>query len=211
MSRHDNNRYRDRSPVTLWAPDAGHPDAIGLRSIGFWLYMMSDAMIFAALFAAHGVYTHAYGTSDITASQVIDPVEGLLPTLFLFTSVLMYGLASVALKNDDRAGVVRWMGASLGLGVLFLLVEVWEFAGLVGEGAVPQASAFLSDFWTIVWVHGGHVFVGLIWMAAMLIQISREGFTETVVGRFINLRIFWFFQAVIWVCVYTYVYLMGAS
>ncbi|MES1937147.1 cytochrome o ubiquinol oxidase subunit III [Salinisphaera hydrothermalis C27AD] len=155
MSRHDKNRYRDRDPVALWAPDAGHPDPIALRSIGFWLYMMSDAMIFAGLFAAHGVYLHAYGTSHITASQVIDPVEGLLPTLFLFASVLMFGLASVALKNDDRSGVQRWMGASLGLGVLFIVVELWEFADLLGQGAVPQASAFLSDFWTIVWVHGG--------------------------------------------------------
>lgn len=212
MSTHHSDHAPPRRPqVELWSVDAGHPDTIGLRSIGFWLYMMSDAMIFAGLFAAHGVYIGAYGSSGITADQVIDPIEGLLPTFFLFASVLMFGLASVALKNDDRHAVVRWMGAAAVLGVAFLGAETWEFVGLAHEGAVPQASAFLSDFWTIVWVHGAHVLVGLIWMTAMLIQIARDGFTEATVGRFINLRIFWFFQAVIWVCVYTFVYLLGVS
>ncbi|WP_423823025.1 cytochrome c oxidase subunit 3 [Salinisphaera sp. SPP-AMP-43] len=210
MSKHDTDRI-DRDSVTLWQPDAGHPDSIGLRSIGFWLYMMSDAMFFAALFAAHGVYLDAYGNSGITAQQVIDPVEGLFPTLFLFASVLMFGFASVSLKNNDRGGVMRWMGLSLAFGIVFLLEEAWEFAGLASEGAIPQASAFLSDFWTIIWFHGAHVFIGLIWMAALMIQAARDGFSEPVVGRFINLRIFWFFQAVIWIVVYTYVYLMGVS
>lgn len=211
MSNHDTKARAGRGGPILWQTEPAHPDTIGMRSLGFWLYMMSDAMIFAGLFAAHGVYLRAYGTSHITAAQVIDPVEGLIPTVLLFASVLMFGLACVALKNDDRTRLLRWMGASLALGLAFLLVEGVEFAGLAGEGAVPQASAFLSDFWTLVWVHGAHVAVGLIWMAAMMVQIARDGFSEPVVGRLINLRIFWFFQAVIWVFVYTFVYLMGVS
>ena len=201
----------DPKSEQLYVTEEPHPDSIGMRSIGFWLYMMSDAMIFAGLFAAHGVYIDAYGTSGITAEQVIDPVSALLPTLFLFGSVFLFGLASVALKQGDREGVVRWMGLALVVGMVFLLDEILEFKGLAEEGAVPQASAFLSDFWTIVWAHGLHVFFGLIWMAVVLIQITRDGFTEAVVGRFVNLRIFWFFQAVIWVTVYTFVYLMGTS
>lgn len=210
MSKHDTTHA---APVSdgLWQPEPEHPDTIGLRTLGFWLYMMSDAMIFAGLFTAHGVYLRAYGASPITAAQVIDPAKGLIPTALLFASVLMYGLASVALKNDDRVRTLRRMGAALVLGVAFLAEEAWEFAGHASQGAVPQASAFLSDFWTIVWVHGAHVTIGLIWMAAMLVQVARDGFTEPVVGRFLNLRIFWFFQAVIWVFVYIFVYLMGVS
>ncbi len=207
----DANKVTDTSHIQLFSDEPDHHDSISLRSLGFWLYMMSDAMIFAGLFAAHGVYLEAYGTSNITADQVIDPVTALLPTLVLFASVLVFGMASVALARGDKAGTVRWMLVSLAIGVFFLLDETAEFASLASEGATPQASAFLSDFWTIIWVHAAHVFFGLIWMAALTIQIAREGFTEGSVGRFINLRIFWFFQAVIWVCVYVFVYLMGVS
>tara|TARA_B100000925_G_scaffold44429_1_gene28983 strand:- start:136 stop:768 length:633 start_codon:yes stop_codon:yes gene_type:complete len=207
----DANKVTDTRHIQLFSDKPDHHDSISLRSLGFWLYMMSDAMIFAGLFAAHGVYLEAYGTSHITADQVIDPVTALLPTLVLFASVLVFGMASVALARGDKAGTVRWMLVSLAIGVFFLLDETAEFASLVSEGATPQASAFLSDFWTIIWVHAAHVFFGLIWMAALTIQIAREGFTEGTVGRFINLRIFWFFQAVIWVCVYVFVYLMGVS
>ncbi|RJS91282.1 cytochrome c oxidase subunit 3 [Salinisphaera sp. Q1T1-3] len=207
----DQNKVSDTSDIQLYATEPDHHDSISLRSIGFWLYMMSDAMIFAGLFAAHGVYLNAYGTSDITAGDVIEPVTALLPTLILMLSVLLFGFASVALSREDKAGTLRWMGASLALGVFFLLDEAAEFARLALDGATPQASAFLSDFWTLIWVHGAHVFFGLIWMAALMIQIARDGFTEGSVGRFINLRIFWFFQALIWVCVYTFVYLMGVS
>ncbi len=197
--------------VELWLPESDHPDTIGLRSIGFWLYMMSDVMIFAGLFAANGVYLSAYGTSSITAEQVIHPVQGLFPSLFLLSSVFMLGLAFDAVKHGWRTETLRWMGLALALGTVFILEEMYEFSGLAREGALPQASAFLSDVWTIVWIHGAHVIVGLVWMAALMVQVAREGFTEPVVGRLINLRIFWFFQAVIWVAVYTFVYLIGVS
>lgn len=197
--------------VELWQPESEHPDTIGLRSLGFWLYMMSDAMIFAGLFAANGVYLAAYGTSSITADQVIHPVEGLFPTLFLLSSVFMLGLAFVAIKHGRRGETLRWMGLSLALGAVFILEEMYEFSGLARDGALPQASAFLSNLWTIVWIHGAHVIVGLIWMAAMMVQVARDGFTEPVVGRLINLRLFWFFQALVWVAVYTFVYLIGVS
>ena len=201
----------DPSKTELWAREEPHMDAIGLRSLGFWLYMMSDAMIFAGLFAAHGVYGDAYGTSTIHADQVLNPVSALLPTVLLFASVLVFGLAGVAIKHNHRSGAVRWMIASFVLGLAFLVAELWEFVRLAQEGAIPQQSAFLSDVWTIVWAHGLHVFFGLIWMAVVLIQVAQRGFTEAVIGRFVNLRIFWFFQAIIWVCVYTFVYLMGVS
>lgn len=200
----------DPSQVRLWDEHHHEHDLIGLRSLGFWLYMLSDAMIFAGLFAAHGVYMHNFAGS-FTASQVIHPTEALWPTLFIFTSVFAYGMSLVALKKGNRAGVINWIVLALALGVAFLFTECRDFAGLAAMGAVPQLSGFLSDFWVLVLTHAAHVFFGLMWMAVMVVQVARDGFSEAVVSRLVNLKIFWFFQAVIWVCVFSFVYLMGAS
>lgn len=198
------------SATRLWDDTHADHDTIALRSLGFWLYMLSDAMIFAGLFAAHGAYTHRFAGS-FTAQQVLHPFSALWPTLFIFSSVLAYGLGMVALKNGDRPAVIRWLLIASALGALFLVVETWTFGELAGMGATPQKSAFLSDYWVIVLAHGAHVFFGLLWMLVMIVQVASEGFSEHVVARLINLRIFWFFQAIIWVCVYSFVYLMGAS
>jgi cytochrome o ubiquinol oxidase subunit 3 len=202
-------RANEPDPSQLWAPDFGEHDTLSLRSLGFWLYMMSDAMIFAGLFAAYGAYVGHYAGS-FTAQQVLDPLFALVPTFLIFASVLAYGLGMVALKNGNRAGVLRWLAAACALGFIFLGVDAWTFTGLAGEGAIPQKSAYLSDFWILVWTHGLHVFIGLIWMLVMIAQVAMEGLSDGVIGRLVNLRIFWFFQAIIWVCVFTVVYLLGA-
>lgn len=196
--------------VRLWDETHADHDLIGIRSLGFWLYMMSDAMIFAALFAAHGVYVHNFAGS-FTARQVIHPLDALWPTVLIFSSVFAYGLGMTAMKNGSRRGVVGWLLAAFALGVGFLLLEGREFYGLAAMGAVPQLSGFLSDFWVLVLLHAAHVFFGLLWMLVMPFQVWLEGFSENVVSRLVNLKIFWFFQAIIWVCVFTFVYLMGAS
>jgi cytochrome o ubiquinol oxidase subunit III len=198
----------DPSSVRLWDYDDHGHDFIGTRSLGFWLYMMSDAMIFAGLFAAHGVYVHAFA-GGFTAKEVIHPLNALWPTLFIFTSVLIYGFGMVALKKGSRSGVINALLLSFILGAGFLFMEWREFSDLAAMGALPQVSGFLSDFWAIILTHAIHVFFGLLWMAVMIVQIAREGFTQNTVYRLINLKIFWHFQAVIWVCVFTFVYLMG--
>jgi cytochrome o ubiquinol oxidase subunit 3 len=198
----------DPGSIQLWAyDDTGH-DPIGTRSIGFWLYMMSDAMIFAALFAAHGTYLHNYAGGP-TAQDVIHFTGAAWETLFLFASVLAYGFGMVALKHGSCTGVVKWLFVSFLLGIGFLLLEYQEFSGLAEIGAVPQRSGFLSDYWGIILTHGLHVFFGLLWMLVMIIQVMSEGFSQSVVGRLLTLKQFWHFQAVIWVCVFTFVYLMG--
>lgn len=195
--------------ITLWAYDYDDHDVIGIRALGFWLYMMSDLMVFTGLFVAHRVYTHAFAGS-FTSSQISDPLSGLLPTALILLSVLAYGFSMVSLKNSDRTAVLRWMGVAFVLGLAFIGLESYTFAGLASRGAVPSQSGFLSDYWTIIWAHGLHVAFGLLWMVVMLIQVVRRGFTELVVARLINLRIFWFFQAAIWVCVYSVMYLLGS-
>jgi cytochrome o ubiquinol oxidase subunit 3 len=205
----DSPRENGSDSIRLWDHEHGEHDTLSLRSLGFWLYMMSDAMIFAGLFTAHGAYVGHFAGS-FTAAQVLDPLNTLLPTFLIFSSVLAYGLGMVALKHGNRGGVLRWLLIACALGLVFLGVEAWTFTGLAARGATPEKSGFLSDFWIIVWAHGAHVFIGLIWMLVMIAQVAMEGLSAGVVGRLINLRIFWFFQAIIWVCVFTVVYLLGA-
>jgi cytochrome o ubiquinol oxidase subunit 3 len=197
------------SGITLWAYDYDDHDEIGNRSFGFWLYMMSDLLVFTGLFVAHRQYTHAFAGS-LTASQISAPLSGLLPSALILLSVLAYGFSMVSLKSANRKAVLRWMGVAFVLGLAFIGVESYTFAGLAARGAIPSQSGFLSDYWTIIWAHGLHVTFALLWTAVMLIQVTKRGFTELVVARLVNLRIFWFFQAAIWVCVYTVMYLLGS-
>lgn len=196
----------------MWAYDDQGHDAISTRTLGFWLYMMSDLMIFAGLFATFGIYANGiHYAGSFKAAQVIHPAAALWASLLIFASVLAYGYAMVFLKRANRTGVVLAIALAMLLGLAFLFMEWREFHGLYLLGAVPQKSGFLSDFWIIVLAHATHVFFGLIWMLVMMVQVVREGFTQNVVYRLLNLKIFWMFQAVIWICVFTLVYLMGSA
>lgn len=200
----------DSEGTDLWAFGHDDHDLIGQRSLGLWLYMMSDIMVFAGLFTAHRAYMGAFAGS-FTDAQVLDPLSALWPTALILISVLAFGLAMVELKNANRRSVLGWMAAAFVLGLAFLGVEVWSFADLAARGAWPMVSGFLSDYWTIIWAHGAHVFFGLLWMAVMMVQVAVFGFSELVVARLVNLRIFWFFQAAIWLSVYFVVYLLGVA
>ncbi|WP_455380439.1 cytochrome c oxidase subunit 3 [Acidihalobacter prosperus] len=195
--------------AVLWDyEDQGH-DPISTRTLGFWLYMLSDAMIFAALFAAYAVYVHnpAGGPG---APDIVHPIYAMWETIVVFSSVFVYGLGMVALKRGNRAGLINALIVAFLLGLVFLGMEYKEFASLYFAGDNMQRSGFLSAYWTIVLTHGLHMVFGLLWMFIMILQVIREGFTQNVVYRLLNLRLFWHFQAVIWVCVFTFVYLKGA-
>lgn len=193
----------------LWAfEDEGH-DPVSTRTLGFWLYLLSDAMIFAALFAAWGVYLHNTAGGP-TIHGIVHPRYAFAETAVLFTGVFAYGLAMSAVKRAWRGGALLAMAAALGFGAWFLGMEIHEFSGLAALGAVPERSGFLSAYWTIIALHGAHIALALLWTGLMLIQVLWSGFTEKVVYRLLNLRLFWHYQAVIWVCVYVFVYLRGA-
>ncbi|APZ42344.1 cytochrome c oxidase subunit 3 [Acidihalobacter ferrooxydans] len=210
MSTHHNPAVQNDD--AMWQYEDHPHDVIGTRTLGFWLYMMSDLMIFAALFATCGIYADGmHSAGSFQPGQVIDPNLALWSSGLIFASVLAYGYAMVALKKASRSGVLLGLGIAFLLGLAFLGMEWHEFSGLAHMGAIPQKSGFLSDFWVIVLTHGVHVMFGLLWMLTMLVQVAREGFTENVVYRLLNLKIFWLFQAVIWVCVFTLVYLMGST
>lgn len=196
----------------LWAPghDGAH-DPIAAKTFGFWLYMMSDALIFAALFAAYGVLDHGFNAAGgPAAAQVMHPLGAFWQTLAIFASVLAYNLAMVGLKAGSRRWVLLGLAAAGLLGAVFVGLESVDFLRLVAQGAAPERSGFLSVFFILVATHGLHMLFGMLWIAVMMLLVLLKGFTTENVTRLLNLRLFWTFQASIWVCVFVFVYLRGA-
>ena len=200
----------DGRSVKLWA-DTGHEhDMLSTRLLGFWLYMLSDSLIFAALFAAYGVLSYPMSAAGgPTPRDVVEPVYAYVETLVLFVSVLAYGLAMVELKRDRPKALMIWLGLAFVLGLGFVGMETNELLRLAERGAVPQRSGFLSAFFTILAVHGIHIVFGLIWMVVMFGQVIIKGLTSKVAYRLINLKVFWLYQGVLWGLVYSFVYLWG--
>jgi cytochrome o ubiquinol oxidase subunit 3 len=197
--------------TVLWQLEPEHHDDIASRTLGFWLYMMSDALIFAALFAAYGVLDHWYNQAGGPgARQIVHPVDGFWQTLAVMTSVFAYSLATVAMKLRSRPGVILYMAIALVLGLVFLGLELGDFARLIALGDGPDRSGFLSIFFVLIATHGLHMLFGILWRLVMIVQVAQSGFTSHIVARLLNLRMFWQFQASVWVCVYVFVYLRGA-
>ncbi len=201
----------DPAGVILWDQNHTEHDMIENRVLGFWLYLLSDAMIVAALFATYLVLDHRMNAAGgPTAGVVVHPLAAFGVTVLLFSGMLAYGLAMAALKAGDRRRVATWIAVAFALGLGFLIVEGHEFADLVLAGVTPERSGFLSAFFTLVLYHGVHIVFGLLWLAVMWVQVLRQGLTAQVVYRLLNLKMFWFFQGFIWIFVFSFVYLTGA-
>ena len=197
--------------VRLWADTAHEHDMMSTRLLGFWLYMLGDSLIFAALFAAYGVLGYGFNAAGGPAARdVASPVSGYEQTVVLFTSVLAYGLVMVELKRNRPGALMAWLVVAFLIGAGFVGMEWRDLAHLVGRGALPQRSGYLSIFFTLIVVHALHILLGLLWMVVMLIQVWRKGFTLLVTYRLANLKIFWLYQALIWSFVYSFVYLKAA-
>jgi cytochrome o ubiquinol oxidase subunit 3 len=197
--------------VVLWQYDVEAHDMIATKTLGFWLYMLSDALIFAGLFAAYGVLDHSMNTAGgPTEVQIMHPIAAFWQTLAVLTSVFSYSLATVAMKHGYRQLTVLCILGAILLGAVFLGLEFLDFADLYAHGATPQVSGFLSAYFILIATHGLHMVFGLLWLLVMLMQVVRLGFTAPVIAQLLNLRLFWQFQAAIWVCVYVFVYLKGA-
>ncbi|MCL5980010.1 MAG: cytochrome c oxidase subunit 3 [Gammaproteobacteria bacterium] len=200
----------DPSSVELWDHGHHHHDVLSTRTFGFWLYMLSDAMIFATLFAAWEVLSHAHNfASGPNPAQFVKPGYAFLQTVVLFTSVLAYGFTMVALKNGNKGGVITGLLAAIVLGVAFLALDIGDVVRLIDAGITPELSGGLSAFFILTQTHALHILFGLLWMLVMLIQVGRFGFNTEVVGRMLSLRLFWHFQAVMWVFIYVFVYMRG--
>jgi cytochrome o ubiquinol oxidase subunit III len=176
--------------------------------LGFWLYLMSDCLIFACLFAAYGVLGRDYAGGP-SAAQVLElPVVAMNTTLLLLSSIT-YGFAVLEMKQNRRGPMVAWLIVTGLLGAGFIALELTEFAHLISIGAGPQRSAFLSSFFALVGTHGLHVTCGLIWLVVLLVQVGKKGLIPANKRRLMCLSMFWHFLDVVWVGVFSFVYLMG--
>ncbi|MCJ2016449.1 cytochrome o ubiquinol oxidase subunit III [Methylobacterium sp. E-065] len=185
-----------------------HDHGGGATVLGFWIYLMSDALIFASLFAMFGVVSTSYAGGPVPR-QIFDLPLVALNTALLLASSITFGQAMPHMEAG-RIGPTRlWLAVTGVLGAAFVGVELYEFSHLIAEGAGPQRSAFLSAFFTLVGTHGAHVTVGLIWVVTMLVQIGQHGLTGEIRRRVVCLSMFWHFLDIIWIGVFNFVYLYG--
>jgi cytochrome o ubiquinol oxidase subunit III len=168
---------------------------------GFWIFLLSDVVMFSALFAAYAVLFK--NTAGGPAAQQLFDLRGVaVETGCLLASTFTCAMASLAVSERS----LKWTGA---LGLSFLLLEAREFAGLLALGAGPTRSAFLSSFFTLVGCHGAHVTAGIIWLATMMAQFRAKGFREDIRLRFLCFSLFWHALDIIWVAIFSLVYLVG--
>ena len=173
--------------------DHDHGGGGGGTLLGFWIYLMTDALIFATLFATYGVLSTSYAGG---------PKPGDIFELRL--------VAMIDVEAGRTRAVQAWLAVTALFGAAFVGVELYEFGNLIAEGAVPQRSGFLSGLFTLVGTHGLHVTFGLIWIAVMLVQVGQRGLILENKRRLICLGMFWHLLDVVWIGVFTFVYLLGA-
>jgi cytochrome o ubiquinol oxidase subunit 3 len=176
--------------------------------LGFWLYLMSDCLIFAVLFIAYAVLGRNFAGGP-SGAELFDLPLVALNTSFLLLSSITYGFAMLASQRAKLGTTLLWLGVTGLFGLAFLGLELYEFAHLIHEGAGPDRSAFLTSFFALVGTHGLHVTFGIVWLVTLMFQLNRHGLVEANQRRLMCLSMFWHFLDVIWIGVFTFVYLMG--
>lgn len=177
-----------------------------VAGFGFWLFLLSDIIIFAALFASYSVLSDSTAGGP-SAAELFDKRHVFLETLCLLASSVTCGFGLLAVNRTDARALYFWMGITFLLGISFLSMEAREFASMVAAGAGPSHSAFLSAFFTLVGTHGLHVSLGLVWLVVMLLQAATLGFQPMVSRRFFCFALFWHALDIVWIGVFTIVYL----
>ena len=175
---------------------------------GFWLYLMTDCILFASLFAAYAVLSNNFAGGP-SGHDIFELDYVLGETALLLFSSITFGFSMLAMYKGKKNAVLAWLAVTFLFGLGFIGMEVNEFHHLIAEGFGPQRSGFLSGFFTLVGTHGLHVTSGLIWMGVMMYQINKNGLSATTNTRMSCLSLFWHFLDVVWICVFTVVYLMG--
>lgn len=175
---------------------------------GFWVYLMTDCILFGTLFAVYAVLH--YGTfGGPSGQEIFNPLYVLNQTIALLTSSFTCGLAMLAAYKGSKSYCFIWLGITFLLGALFLTLELKEFYHLVEEGNSWERSAFLSSFFTLVGTHGAHITVGLLWIATLVGQILYRGFSSSTLRRLTCFSLFWHFLDIVWIFIFTLVYMMG--
>lgn len=184
------------------------PDTHQQRAFGFWLYLMSDAIIFALLFATFAVMVNNTAGGP-AGKDVFDLSNTFAETMLLLFSSITFGFATLAMRANKRGGLLIWLAVTFVLGLGFVGLEIREFTGMAEAGAGPGRSGFLSAFFTLVGTHGLHVSFGLVWIVIMASQVVAKGLTVPVVSRLTRLGLFWHFLDIVWICIFSVVYLPG--
>ncbi|MBY0299719.1 MAG: cytochrome o ubiquinol oxidase subunit III [Methylobacterium sp.] len=195
------------APVFYQLEEHAHGESGTL--LGFWLYLMSDCLIFAVLFATYGVLGRNYAAGP-SGADLFDLRLVALNTGLLLLSSITYGFAMLEMEKNRVDATLRWLAITGAFGAAFLAIELYEFAHLIHEGATPQRSAFLSAFFTLVGTHGLHVTFGIVWLVTLMVQVRRYGLIADNQRRLMCLSMFWHFLDVVWIGVFTFVYLMGS-
>ncbi|MEO1818980.1 cytochrome o ubiquinol oxidase subunit III [Pseudomonas sp.] len=188
--------------------DHAHHDTGGNTVFGFWLYLMTDCILFASVFATYAVLVN-HTAGGPSGKDIFELPYVLGETALLLVSSCTYGFAMIAAHRGFKGQTLAWLAATFVLGAGFIGMELNEFHHLIAEGFGPDKSAFLSSFFTLVGMHGLHVTAGLVWMVIMMLQVSKRGLTDRNNTRLMCLSLFWHFLDIVWICVFTIVYLMG--
>ncbi len=175
---------------------------------GFWIFLLSDIVMFSAFFATYEVLARATSGGP-GGAQLFHMDMVAAETACLLLSSFLCGLMQLSINVEDRRGTYIRGAATFLLGAAFLGLEIHEFMGMVAQGATPERSAFLSGFFTLVGCHGAHVTIGLIWLAVMMAQVRAKGFSLFVHHRLLCFSLFWHALDIIWVALFSIVYLMG--
>jgi cytochrome o ubiquinol oxidase subunit 3 len=194
-------------------PGAGHGETgPAVKRIivgyGFWIFLLSDIVMFSCFFAVFAVLRNATAGGP-TMRQIVEPTRVAFETTALLLSSFTCGLSFAATYAQNKTWTQIFLVITGILGAIFIVLEATEFAGLAAEGATPQRSAFLTGFFSLVGLHGLHVSVGLLWLGTMIAQVWAKGFQETIFHRLLCFNLFWHALDIIWVAIFTIVYLMG--
>jgi len=195
------------APIFYLRDEHPHPEGHS-TPLGFWIYLMSDCLIFAILFAIYGVLGTNYAAGPGPKDLFDLPLVALNTAMLLFSSIT-YGFAMLAMVKGRVAATQTWLAITAMFGLAFLSIELYEFHHMIHIGATPQRSAFLSAFFTLVGTHGLHVTFGTIWLFTLMFQVAKRGLITANRRRLMCLSMFWHFLDVIWIGVFTFVYLMG--
>jgi cytochrome o ubiquinol oxidase subunit III len=193
---------------TIYSEGTEHSKIIEIQAFGFWIYLMTDLVLFSAIFASHAVLAHNYAAGP-TGKDLFNLPYTFGETMVLLFSSATCGLAMLTLQKGRKAQVLLWLAITFFLGLGFIAMEIKEFYQMIQNGHGPEKSAFLSAFFTLVGTHGVHVTFGLIWMATMMGQAAIKGLTMPVRSRLVRFSMFWHFLDIIWIGIFTFVYLMG--
>ena len=188
--------------------DDHHHDSGEMTVFGFWLYLMTDCILFASIFAVYAVLVNNVAGGP-SGHDIFELPYVLGETALLLFSSITYGFAMLAMDKNNTRLTLIWLAITGLFGLAFLGIELYEFGHLIHEGATPQRSAFLSAFFTLVGTHGLHVTFGIIWLVTLMVQVGMKGLIPANKRRLMCLSMFWHFLDVIWIGVFTFVYLLG--